>query len=247
MITLHNLSLPTSPALIQGGLQSLSLQLQRGEALWVVGPAESGKTALLDALALRRPVAGSATILNEPLSPHFPARTRQRLRQRIGYIDANPLFMDRLSLADNIALPLELAHFRHAEIQRETEAILQWFGLQDHAQALPTTLSHTTRLRAACARALITHPSLILVDEPALTLCPELQEHLLSTIKDLVQNGATALFAMRTRPPEVSFPEATLTLPYNPPAPTEDEKEETPPSLFAPLTPMAPTYEGRFS
>ena len=220
MITLETLPLPTSPSLVPSGVQPISFRLKRGETLWVTGPAESGKTALLETIALRRPVTGGAmTLLDQDAGPRITSRARRLLQQRIGYIDATPLFMNRLTLADNIALPLELHHVRKADIRRETEAILQWFMLESHARSYPATLSQTIRLRAACARALISQPSIILVDEAALILCPVLRERLLSTIQGMAQNGATTLLATQTLPEEASLEGEVLTLPQHKPSP----------------------------
>ncbi len=220
MITLEMLPLPAGTSLVPGGVQTVSLQLERGEILWVTGPAEAGKTALLETIALRRPVAsGAMTLLNQDAGPRITRRTRKLLQQRIGYIEAAPLFMDRLTVADNIALPLEMNHASKADIRRETQSILQWFALESHARSYPTTLSQTTRLRAACARALISQPSIILVDEPALTLCAGLRDHLLSTIRGLAKNGTTALLATQTLPVGASLEGEILHLPQHKPSP----------------------------
>ncbi|OOL17004.1 hypothetical protein AL01_09335 [Bombella intestini] len=227
MITLEMLPLPAGTSLVPGGVQLVSLQLERGKTLWVTGPAEAGKTALLETIALRRPVAdGAMTLLNQDAGPRITCRTRKLLQQRIGYIEAAPLFMDRLTVADNIALPLEMNHASKADIRRETESILQWFALEDHARSYPATLSQTARLRAACARALIAQPSIVLVDEPALTLCAGLRNHLLSTIRGLARNGTTALLATQTLPEEASLEGDILNLPQHKPSP-----ENTDPSV----------------
>ena len=214
MISLKMLPLPTSPSLVPGGVHPVTGRLQRGETLWVTGPAGAGKTALLETVALRRPVmGGSLSIMNHEASSRLGSEARRQLRQRIGYIEAAPVFMNRLTVADNIALPLELAHVRQADIQRETESIIRWFQLEAQAGLLPDRLSHTMRLQVACARALITQPSVILVDEPALTLCPALQDRLLTTIRGLTKNGATALLATRTLPEAPALPGQALSLP----------------------------------
>lgn len=247
MIVLEQLPLPTGPALAPGGVQSLSLRVERGEALWVTGPAESGKTALLDHVALRRTSTGGAmTIMNYDAGPRIRRRTRKLLRPRISYVEAVPAFMERLTLADNIALPLELNHFRKADILRETESIIRWFGLDAHAQSYPATLSQTIRLRAACARALVTQPSIILVDEPALTLCPLLRERLLTTIQSLVKNGAAALLATR-EPPSQDTPLAgqVITLPQQP---SLSPRDDMPPfHAESPLSPPSPEDRRFFS
>lgn len=247
MIILEQLLLPASPALMPEGKQSLSLKVERGETLWVTGPAESGKTTLLDHIALRRrSLGGAMTIMNYDAGPRIRKRTCRLLQQRISYVDAVPTFMERLTLADNIALPLELNHFHKTDIQRETESILRWFGLGAHAQSYPATLSQTVRLKAACARALVTQPSIILVDEPALTLCPDLRDQLLTTIQSLVKNGAAALLATRVPPPpDTPLAGRVITLPWQPDPPSGDDM----PSFHAgsPLSPPTPEDRGFFS
>ncbi|MCQ0040674.1 MAG: ATP-binding cassette domain-containing protein [Bombella sp.] len=236
MIALETLPLPVGTSLVPGGVQHLSLRLERGGTLWVTGPAEAGKTALLDTIALRRPATGGMmTLLNHAAGPGLSARGRRQLQQRIGYIEAAPLFMDRLTLADNIALPLELNHLRRADVKRETDSIIRWFGLESHAQLLPHSLSQTMRMRAACARALITQPSIVLVDEPALTLCPVLRDHLLSTLRGLARNGTTTLLAMQHQPEGTDPDDQLLTLPRLPPSPEASISSASGNDLAAPL------------
>lgn len=234
MIILKTLPLPVSTTLMPQGVQPLTLRVERGEVLWVTGPAESGKTALLETVALRRPVTGGTlSIMNHEAGPRLSSGTRRTLQQRISYIEATPRFMNRLNVTDNIALPLELNHVRKADIQRETDSIIRWFQLEGHAGALPETLSYTTRLRVACARALITQPAIILVDEPALTLCPALQDRLLTTIRGLTKNGATALLATQSPTENPLLPGRSLSLPQASPSPPDSTASRD--SLTVPL------------
>lgn len=242
MIDLKMLPLPVGTALVPGGVQPLTLHVERGETLWVTGPSESGKTALLETIALRRPVTGGTmSLMKHDAGTRINTKTRRTLQQRISYIEASPTFMDRLTVADNIALPLELNHVRSADMKRETDSIIRWFQLENHATALPDTLSHTTRLRVACARALITQPSIILVDEPALTLCLTLQDRLLATIRGLTKNGATALLATQTVPEHPLLPGQVISLPQVSPPPADASASDT--GLAAPLF-LAPHDKG---
>lgn len=237
MITLHQVLLPTDHSLTPTGRQSISLHIKRGSVLWLHGPAGSGKTKLLETIALQHPLqTGSMRIMERDAGPKITEKTRGILQRCISYLPARPTFFETLNIFDNIALPLELNHLPHADIIKETGAILRWFQLDDQAHKHPSQVNFTTLQRAACARALITQPAILLVDEPIFSLSRSLRELFFSTIKELTRNGTTTLLATQDNTYSNLLPGDQLLLPIASPqtshttAPFHTEtREHTPP------------------
>ena len=174
-------------------LTGVSLSLAPGSFYFLTGPSGSGKTTFLK-LCYRELLAssGRVTILGED------AASLQRdgvaaLRQRIGVVHQDCQFLDHLSVADNVALPLSVAHKRgHAG---ELEELLAWVGLSNQINALPPELSGGERQRVALARAVIMSPDVVIADEPTGNVDWEMSLRLLSLLVELNRMGKTILIA----------------------------------------------------
>ena len=139
-------------------LDDLSLSVEEGEFLAIVGPSGSGKSTLLRLLAgLLRPIEGRVEYCSEPLAAP---------RRDIGYVFQRANLMPWRTVAANIALPLEVAHVPRAEVAARTEAMISLVGLDGFAGSHPAQLSGGMQQRVALARALIHEPTALLLDEP---------------------------------------------------------------------------------
>jgi NitT/TauT family transport system ATP-binding protein len=138
-----------------GGVAALGpvdIDIKRGEFVSLLGPSGCGKSTALRIIAgLAMPTAG-----NVELSPDA----------RIGFVFQEPTLMPWATIRDNVRLPLQLARVPDAQTHARAEAALAQVGLAAFADAYPRTLSGGMRMRASLARALITHPDVILLDEP---------------------------------------------------------------------------------
>lgn len=150
---------------ITKALDGVSLDIEEGEFVAVVGCSGSGKTTLLNMLGgLDRPDSGTVTIDGcEITSISEEERTVFR-RKNIGFIFQNFNLVPILSVYENVVLPLEL----DGQTVEETEIhnILETLGLSSKTDSMPNTLSGGQQQRVAIARALASHPKLILADEP---------------------------------------------------------------------------------
>ncbi|GAB3635581.1 ABC transporter ATP-binding protein [Hymenobacter arcticus] len=159
-------------------LAGISLHLQAGEIVTLVGASGSGKSTLLRIVAgLEKPSNGHVLIENEPLTGPHPA---------VGVIFQEPRLMPWLSVQDNVCFGIR--HLPVAEQAARTAAVLARVGLSAFAEALPRQLSGGMAQRVAIARALVTRPALLLLDEPFSALDPftkaSLHEHLLDVWAD---------------------------------------------------------------
>jgi cell division transport system ATP-binding protein len=176
-------------------LSDLSLTLAPGSFHFLTGPSGSGKTTFLKLCYLELAVQrGRIEIFGEDAAGLDRDRVA-KVRQRIGIVHQDCQFLDHLSVAENIALPLTVAG-RNPEAERENlTQLLDWVGLTDRARARPPELSGGERQRAALARAVIMSPDLILADEPTGNVDWEMSTRLLQLLMQLNKMGKTVLVA----------------------------------------------------
>jgi heme exporter protein A len=144
------------------GLAELSLRLERGQSLAVLGPNGSGKTTLLRVLAgLLRPSAGSATVLGCPLP-----REAWRLRGRVGYLGHRPLLYRDLSARENLRLAAALNGLPERSAEERIAELLAAVGMERRADERTAELSAGMRQRIDICRTVLHEPELLLLDEP---------------------------------------------------------------------------------
>ena len=140
-------------------LESLDLEIRAGEFLTLLGPSGCGKSTALRIIAgLSEPTAG----LVEWSSTAFPSQDDKK----IGFVFQEPTLMPWASVFRNVLLPLELRHEPSANLFGRVEAALDRVGLAAFRDAYPRELSGGMRMRVSIARALVTEPQLLLMDEP---------------------------------------------------------------------------------
>jgi len=144
-------------------LGPLDLRVARGEFVSLLGPSGCGKSTALRLIAgLTTPTMGQVL-----LAPHAgEARPSRRAINRIGFVFQEPTLMPWTRVHDNVALPLKLAGVAPAEARPQIEAALAQVGLADFADRYPRELSGGMKMRVSLARALVTRPEILLMDEP---------------------------------------------------------------------------------
>ena len=190
MIELDNVGYNYGGAELFSGL---NLQLAAGSFHFLTGPSGAGKTTLLK-LCYGELVATSGQVRlfgqdARALNRDDVAHTRRR----IGVVHQDCQFLDHLTLAENIALPLSVAG--HSTTSSDLTDLLGWVGLSQQAKQLPPQLSGGERQRAALARAVIMSPEVILADEPTGNVDWEMSQRLLSLLVELNKMGKTVLIA----------------------------------------------------
>lgn len=149
-------------------LNQISLELKKGEFLYVVGGTGAGKSSLLRMLATaEQPSAGTVSLFGYPLAS-ASASTLRAIRQSLGYVPQDIKLISDVSVYDNVALSLSLAGRRvlTGQWRSRIHEMLERMGLQDKRSKLASTLSGGEAQRVAIARALIRAPELIIADEP---------------------------------------------------------------------------------
>jgi putative ABC transport system ATP-binding protein len=175
-------------------LRGIDLEIGRGQFVAIMGPSGSGKTTLLEILGcLSQPSAGTYRFAGTALGD-FGETDLARLRGRdIGFIFQAFNLLPRLSLAENVQLPLVYQRVPRAERRARALEALARVGLEQRARHRPSHVSGGERQRAAIARALVTRPTLLLGDEPTGNLDSDTGRGILELLAAIHREGATVV------------------------------------------------------
>ena len=153
-------------------LSGVDLQIHPGESVAVMGPSGSGKTTLLHVLSgIIVPDAGQVTLAGADGTRHeltgLNEEHRARLRrERLGFVFQEPTLLPWRTVTDNVYLPLLLSGVGKSEAKERIDEVLAMVGLSAFAGAHPRQLSGGMKMRVSIARALVTRPKILLMDEP---------------------------------------------------------------------------------
>jgi putative spermidine/putrescine transport system ATP-binding protein len=161
-------------------VRGLDLSVAQGEFLTLLGPSGSGKTTTLMMLAgFEEPTSGTITLDGkriERVPPH---------RRNIGVVFQNYALFPHMTVARNIAFPLQMRRIGGAEVEKRVARALDMVRMADFGERRPAQLSGGQQQRIALARALVFEPKLVLMDEPLGALDKQLREHMQLEIKHL--------------------------------------------------------------
>ena len=148
-------------------LDEVNLSIEKGEFIVVMGPSGSGKTTLLNILGLLdKPTHGQYKINNRDVSRFTKKRRAKVRRDNIGFIFQFYNMLPKLTVLENVALPLAYKGTRQKRRLKTAERVLEQVGLTERESYLPGQLSGGQQQRASIARALVNNPNLIIADEP---------------------------------------------------------------------------------
>lgn len=183
-------------------LRPLTLDIENGEYISVMGPSGSGKSTLLNILGLLdRPDEGTYVLDgNDTVTLGDQEQARVR-RHKIGFVFQFFHLIPRLTAAENVALPMVLSGVSPSERRKRVAAALHSLGIGDRAGHRPDQLSGGQRQRVAIARATIMHPSIVLADEPTGNLDRHSGTEVINILEGLNSQGITLV--MVTHDPEL--------------------------------------------
>ncbi len=182
-------------------LKDITLQVQPGEFISVVGPSGSGKSTLLNMITgIDRPTSGEVLVGDETvhaLSENQLARWRER---NVGVIFQFFQLLPTLTILENVILPMDFCKvYRRRERKERALHLLEQVGIAEHAHKLPSALSGGEQQRAAVARALANDPPLVVADEPTGNLDTTTANEVFVLFENLVAQGKTLMVVTHDR------------------------------------------------
>ena len=175
-------------------LRNVNFTVEEGEYVAIMGESGSGKTTLLNILAaLDRPTSGTVLLEGRDFSKIKENEVAAFRRDNLGFVFQEFNLLDTFSLEDNIYLPLVLAGKDFQEMKATLMPIAVSLGIEDLLKKYPYEVSGGQKQRAAVARALITHPRIVLADEPTGALDSKSTDELLRLFADVNRMGQTIL------------------------------------------------------
>ena len=191
-------------------LSEVSLTINQGDFVSIMGPSGSGKSTLLNIIGLLDSASGGSYKLLDQEMIGTNEKTKSKARkENIGFIFQNFNLIDELSVFDNIELPLIYNDVPASERKKKVNEIAEKLGISHRLKHFPQQLSGGQQQRVAVARALINDPKIILADEPTGNLDSKNGNEVMELLTDLHANGATILMVTHSDY-DASFSQKTI-------------------------------------
>jgi cell division transport system ATP-binding protein len=183
------------PAGARPALDSVSVDIDKGEFVFLIGQSGSGKSTVLRLLLREElPTKGIVTVDSRNVGK-MPNRKVPDLRRKIGCVFQDFRLLPKKNVFENVAFALEVINKSPKAIRRTVPEVLELVGLTGKAQRLPSELSGGEQQRVAIARAFVNRPLVLLADEPTGNLDPDTSQGIMSLLERINRTGTTVVMA----------------------------------------------------
>ncbi|MCW2522902.1 MAG: cell division ATP-binding protein FtsE [Frankiales bacterium] len=194
MIALQNVtkiySASTRPA-----LDAVSMDIEKGEFVFLIGASGSGKSSVLRLLLREDTPTKGSVIVNGKDIAKLPGRKVPELRRGIGCVFQDFRLLPKKTVFENVAFALEVINKSQRAIKRSVPEVLEMVGLDGKAHRYPNELSGGEQQRVAIARAFVNRPLVLLADEPTGNLDPDTSSDIMDLLERINRTGTTVLMA----------------------------------------------------
>ncbi|HWQ50300.1 MAG TPA: ABC transporter ATP-binding protein [Terriglobales bacterium] len=175
-------------------IDGVSFKIEEGEFVAIVGQSGSGKSTCMNIIgALDVPTEGSCLIAGQDISDYTDDGLAELRNRTLGFVFQQYNLIPKLSVYENVELPLIYSDLAQEERDARVRESLEKVGLSDRTEHMPAQLSGGQQQRVSIARALVTHPSIILADEPTGALDSKTGREVLGYLKELSAEGKTVI------------------------------------------------------
>jgi len=201
MIQIENLSKVFRTAEIETvALNHINVEVKEGEFVAVMGPSGCGKSTLLNILGLLdSPTEGSYQLIGEEVASLKEKERTHKRKGKLGFVFQSFNLIDELNVYENVELPLTYLGYKAADRKKMVEDILKRMSLSHRAKHFPQQLSGGQQQRVAIARAVVTHPKLILADEPTGNLDSKNGTEVMKLLTELNNEGTTIIMVTHSQ------------------------------------------------
>ncbi|MEZ4838513.1 cell division ATP-binding protein FtsE [Flavobacterium sp.] len=192
-------------------LKNISLEVNRGDFIYIIGKTGSGKSSLMKTLYADLPLTqGEGSIVDFDLAK-LKEKEIPFLRRKIGIVFQDFKLLPDRSIFENLEFVLKATGWKDkAEMQFKIDEVLEKVGMKSMLHKMPHQLSGGEQQRVAIARALLNDPELILADEPTGNLDPQTSVEVMEVLRKINQNGKTIIMATHDYALIMKFPAKTL-------------------------------------
>ena len=180
--------------LVVPALKDVTLHVDKGEYVAIMGPSGSGKSTLMNIIGLLdRPTSGTFMLNGQSMLGRNDKDLADVRLTNLGFVFQNFQLLSRQSATDNVALPLVYAGVKKKERIQRAQKALAMVGLEDRMNFKPTQLSGGQKQRVAIARAMVNEPKILLADEPTGALDSKSSKQLMELFEQLHEQGVTII------------------------------------------------------
>ncbi|MBR3854929.1 MAG: ABC transporter ATP-binding protein [Bacteroidaceae bacterium] len=201
MITLKNIKkIFKTDEVETWALQNVSLEVKKGEFVAIMGPSGCGKSTLLNILGLLdAPTDGEYLLEGKDVSRMSEDERTDLRKGRLGFVFQSFNLIDELNVTENVELPLLYMQCPKKERREKVAEVLERVAMTHRAQHFPSQLSGGQQQRVAIARAVISHPSIILADEPTGNLDSRHGKEVMELLRELHREGTTIIMVTHSQ------------------------------------------------
>jgi len=194
-------------------VDNISFSVDKGEFVAVMGASGSGKSTLLSLISTIEGVSSGDILIDGKNIAEMKEDDRSDFRRdKLGFIFQSYNLLDTLTIGENIVLPLNLKNISVSETAEKLSKVTKKLGIEDLTEKFPNELSGGQCQRAACARALITEPSLIMADEPTGALDSANSQRLMETLEEMNKNDKVTILMVTHDPVVGSYSDRVMFL-----------------------------------
>ncbi len=176
-------------------VKDMSLKIDKGEFVFIVGPSGSGKSTFIKMLFKEENPTGGEIVVNGYKVNHISRKEVPYLRRSLGIVYQDFRLLPNKTVYENIAFALQITEAMPREIRRQVPMALALVGLSRKANMRPNQLSGGEQQRVVLARAIVNNPALLIADEPTGNLDPETSWEIMKLLTEINQRGTTVIVA----------------------------------------------------